>query len=95
MKTKLTLIAAAAAFALSGFLATATDAEAKRGGSRYQQWEYDTRYMARGYEGFGGGGSYGGQYCSYRREPDRRCWITRSGYEKCKIVSWRLIQKCY
>ena len=71
MKTKLTLIAAAAAFAMTGALATATDAEAKKGGSRYQQWEYDTRHMVRGYEGFGGG-SYGGQYCSYRREPDRR-----------------------
>lgn len=94
MNTKLTLIALAAAVTLTGAFATATDAEANRGGSRYQQWQYDTRYMERGHEGFGGG-SYGGQYCSYRREPDRRCWITRSGYEKCKIVGWRLIQKCY
>jgi uncharacterized membrane protein len=94
MKTKLTLIAAAAVIALTGAFATATDAEAKKRGSRYQQWEYTTSHMARGYEGFSGGG-YGSQYCSYRREPNRRCWITYNGYEKCKIVSWKLVQKCY
>ena len=93
MKTKLTLIAAAAAIAFAGTFATATDAEARKGGSRYQQWEYDTRHMVKGFEGFSGGPL--GRYCSYRREPDRRCWITRSGYEKCKMVKWRLIQKCY
>lgn len=94
MKTKQTMIAAAAAFALTGAFATATDAEAKRGGSRYQQWDYDSPHMIKGYEGWSGG-SYGGQYCSYRREPNRRCWNTRRGYEKCTIANWRLIQKCY
>jgi len=94
MTKKLTLIAAAAALALTGAFAIATDAEAKRGGSHYESWEYDIRYPVKGQEGFGGG-SYGGQYCSYRREPERRCWYTNSGYENCKIVGWRLIQKCY
>ncbi|MGI9480540.1 MAG: hypothetical protein ACR2PI_27875 [Hyphomicrobiaceae bacterium] len=94
MTRNLTLIAAAAAFAITGMSLTATDAEAKRrGGSNYKQWEYDTRHATKGYEGFAGGIS--GSYCSYRREPERRCFYTRSGYEKCKIVSWRLIQKCY
>ena len=93
MKTKLTLSAAAAAHALTGAFATATDAEARKGGSRYQQWEYDTPHMVRGFEGFSGGPL--GRYCSYRREPDRRCRISRSGRETCKIVKWRLIQKCY
>ncbi|MFY0613782.1 MAG: hypothetical protein JXQ99_19785 [Hyphomicrobiaceae bacterium] len=93
MTRKFTLIAAAAAFAITGMSLTATDAEAKRGGSRYKQWEYDSRHPVKGYEGFAGGVS--GSYCSYRREPERKCWFTRGGYEKCKIVSWRLIQKCY
>jgi hypothetical protein len=91
MNTKITLIAAAAAFAFTGMSLTATEAEAKRG-TTYKQWEYDSPHMVRGYEGFG---SSLGSYCSYRREPTHKCWITRSGYEKCKIVNWRLIQKCY
>lgn len=92
MKTKLTLIAAAAVVALSGLSIGATDAEAKRGGSTYKQWEFDTDGPVKGYEGFGGSMQ---TYCSYRREPQRRCWETANGYEKCKVVSWRLIQKCY
>ena len=91
MPRKITLIAAAAAIAITGLTFTPTDAEAGRG-SRYQQWEFDSRHPIKGYEGFGG---IGKSYCSYRREPERKCWYTRSGYEKCKIVSWRLIQKCY
>jgi hypothetical protein len=91
MNTKLTLAAAALAIAIGGISFGASDAEAKRGGSRYQQWEYDSRHPVKGYEGFGG---ESGQYCSYRREPERKCWETDSGYERCKIVSWRLIQKC-
>lgn len=91
MTRTFTLIAAAAAIAFSGISFTATDAEAKRGGSRYQQWEFDSRHPVKGFEGQG---SDRGQYCSYRREPQRKCWETRYG-ETCKIVSWRLIQKCY
>lgn len=88
----LALMAAAAVIGLTSLSVTATDAEAKRGGSTYKQWEYDSRHAVKGYEGFSGNP---GEYCSYRREPERKCWYTRSGYEKCKIVSWRLIQKCY
>ncbi len=90
MTRQFILIAAAASFAITGMSLTATDAEAKRGGSRYQQWEFDTRHPVKGYEGFNGRA-----YCSYRREPDRKCFYSRSGREICKIVSWRLIQKCY
>lgn len=91
MTRKITLIAAAAAIALTGLSMTPTDAEASKS-SRYKQWEFDTKRPVRGYEGFAG---YGKAYCSYRREPERKCWYTRGGYEKCRIVSWRLIQKCY
>ena len=92
MTRKITLIAAAAAIAITGLSFTPTDAEAGRSGSRYQQWEFDSRHAVKGFEGFSGVGK---SYCSYRREPERKCWYTRGGYEKCKIVSWRLIQKCY
>jgi hypothetical protein len=87
------LFAAAAAVAITGLSFAPTDAEAKRGySSQYRQWEFDSKQPQRGYEGFG---SLPGEYCSYRREPERRCSYTSSGYEKCKVVSWRLIQKCY
>ena len=55
MTRTLTLIAAAAAIAITSFPLTATDAEAKRGGSRYQQWEFDSSHPIKGYEGFSGG----------------------------------------
>lgn len=89
MTPKFVLAAAAATIAISF---TATDAEAKRGGSTYKQWEFDSRHPIKGFEGFSG---KPGTYCSYRREPERKCWLTRSGRERCKVVSWRLIQKCY
>lgn len=94
MTKKFALLAAAVAVALSGISIGATDAEAKkRGGTTYKQWEFDTKHAVKGYEGFSGGHSHA--YCSYRREPERKCFYTSGGYEKCKIVSWRLIQKCY
>lgn len=47
----------------------------------------------RGYEGFAGIGL--GSYCSYRREPWRKCTINRYGEEQCRTVGWRRIQHCY
>ena len=91
MFNKTILIAAGASLVIGAVLLVATDAEAKRGGATYQQWEFDSRNPQKGYEGFG---SKSGVYCSYRREPERKCWETRSGGESCKIVSWRLIQTC-
>lgn len=85
------LIAAAAALAVSGVAMTTTNAEAGKRGPAYLQWEFDSRHPVKGYEGFG---SRPGSYCSYRREPERKCWYTRGGFEKCKVVSWRLIQTC-
>ena len=94
MTRKFILTAAAAAFAITGISMTATDAEAGRNNSRYKQWEYDTTRPVRGYQGFAGGTS-GKTYCSYHREPQRKCWDTRDDDEVCKIVGWRLIQRCY
>ncbi|MEM6496389.1 MAG: hypothetical protein AAF709_06660 [Pseudomonadota bacterium] len=93
MNFKSTIIAIAAATAVIAPLATATDAEAKRGGKSTYYETFNTRHAERGYEGFVGGRH--NSYCSYRREPRRRCYISRSGYERCKIVGWRLIQHCY
>jgi hypothetical protein len=92
MNRTFALFAAAAAVAITGLSLTTTDAEAKRGSSsQYRQWEFDSNRPIRGYEGFG---SMPGEYCSYRREPERRCFYTANDREKCKIVSWRLIQTC-
>ncbi len=94
MTIKTTIFAIAAAAAVIAPIATATDAQAKRGGKSYFYSEsFNTRHAERGYEGFIG--AKRGAYCSYRREPRRRCYITRSGYESCKIVGWKLIQQCY
>ncbi len=55
-----------------------------------QEWQYETKRPRRGYEGF----PAPGVYCSYRREPNRVCTYDRSGRERCKVTSWRLIQFC-
>lgn len=87
------LIATAASVALSGIAVSPGDAEAGKrdGGTPYRAWEFDTRNPVRGKEGFG---SFPGAYCSYRREPQRQCYFDH-GFEQCKIIGWRLIQKCY
>jgi len=95
MTIRTTIIAIAAAAAIIAPMATATDAEAKRGGGKgyYYSESFNTRHAERGYEGFIGGKH--SAYCSYRREPRRSCYVTRSGYERCKVVGWKLIQHCY
>jgi len=44
-----------------------------------------------GFEGFDGPNTY----CSFRREPDRRCYNDRNGEQQCQTVGWRMIQYCY
>lgn len=85
-----------AAIAAIGAFCVTTTAEAKkgRGGSSYWSKTYETRGPARGYEGFIGFGHVS-KYCSYTRYPVRKCFYTGSGRRKCRIVSWRLDQKCY
>ena len=96
MTKKTAMIAVALVAATFGSMMGATEADAgKRSGGYYYYNSFDTGSRpARGYEGFAGVGKYGA-YCSYRREPERRCWVTRSGRERCRIVNWRLIQHCY
>ena len=95
MTTKMrALICAAAAAAVIAPMIASTQAEAKRGGSYHYSERFDTRYPEHGYQGFVGAGKYKA-YCSYRREPKRRCFITRSGRERCKVFGWTLIQNCY
>ena len=74
-------------------MALTSDAEARKGGSRYVSKTFVTPGPERGFEGFSS--DIYGRYCSYRREPVRRCRVTRSGRERCRIVRWHLVQKCY
>jgi len=90
---------AAAAFAVVGAFqfAFSDSAEAKRGrggSSPSVEFSETTPYMPnRGYEGFAGIGL--GAYCSYRREPWRKCYINRYGEEECRTAGWRRIHHCY
>ena len=92
-KATAVLCTAVAAVAIAP-IATSTDAEAKSIGGRTYSERFFTKGPERGYEGFVGIGKHS-QYCSYRREPIRRCVLLSSGREKCKIISWSLIQHCY
>ena len=72
MTIKTTFIAIAAAIIAS--LTTTTDTEARRGGGEGTYYEtFNARHAERGYESFVGGKV--NSYCSYRREPRRRCYI--------------------
>ncbi len=85
----------AAAAMIAPMIATSSAEARGRGSSGYYYYEtFRTQRPERGYEGFAGIGKRSA-YCSYRREPNRHCIITNSGREKCKIVSWKLIQHCY
>lgn len=98
-KTRKSFAVAAAVIAVTGAMqfAISDSAEAKRGrGGSSPSVEYSetTPHMPRrGYEGFAGIGL--GSYCSYRREPWRKCWINRYGEEECRTVGWRKIHHCY
>jgi hypothetical protein len=39
-------------------------------------------------------GQTGNYYCDYQRLPQRKCVITASGAESCKIVGWTLREMC-
>lgn len=67
--------------------------------SRSHRKSYRRRYARRsrprmpapGYEGFDGPGTY----CTYRREPWRKCHNNQYGEYQCRIVGWRRIESCY
>jgi hypothetical protein len=46
---------------------------------------------ARSFEGFWGGSDY----CSFRREPWRKCANDANGVSQCRTVGWRTIDVCY
>jgi len=60
-------------------------------GRRERQWIIETPGPARGYSGFVGPRNY---YCDYVRYPNRRCTIDARGRERCRITSWRMVQRC-
>ncbi len=72
---------------VGGSMFIASDAEAKKG-REVQIQTYDFKDPHDGYEGTAGGG-----YCSYRKEPKRKCF-SKSGKRVCKVVGWRLVQIC-
>lgn len=66
-------------------------ADAQPYGRRDRTWIIDTPGPVRGYSGFVGPRNY---YCDYVRFPDRRCHVDRAGRERCRIVGWRMVQRC-
>ena len=90
MSAKTYTLAAAAALLLAQVVAPGV-AEARRGhGKNVIEKHFETAGPVKGYSGFAGG-----YYCDYQRIPNRKCVVTASGDEKCKIVSWTLKQACY
>lgn len=75
-------IAAAAAFAVS-------PAEAGGRGKEVFVQDYQFSKPMHGYSGHAGA-----YYCDYQRLPQRKCVITASGGESCKIVGWTLREMC-
>lgn len=61
------------------------------GRNRERQWIIETPGPARGYSGFVGPRNY---YCDYVRYPVRNCFADRTGRERCRITSWRMVQRC-
>ncbi len=81
-------IAVLAPMALAALL-TAGVAEARRG---YHYWSSEHAGPVRGYSGFAGFGARR-YYCDYQRHPNRKCTVV-NGRERCRIVSWTLVQTC-
>lgn len=64
-------------------------AEARRS---YHYWTSEHAGPVRGYSGFAGFGARR-YYCDYQRHPNRKCTMV-GGKERCRIVSWTLVQTC-
>lgn len=83
---------AAAAMAFVAVLGAASaEAYAQFYGRSERQWIIETPGPARGYSGFVGPRNY---YCDYVRYPNRQCVVDRAGRERCRIVGWRMVQRC-
>lgn len=69
-------------------LFTGSPAEARGGKDVYVQ-TYQFSKPMHGYSG-----RSGNYYCDYQRLPNRKCFVSASGHETCKIVSWTLREMC-
>lgn len=76
--------------AVTGF-PSVTQAQVFLGPPRDQVFE--NRGPVRGYSGFV---RYGARqyYCDYVRYPNRACSVDRAGRERCRVTSWRMVQRC-
>lgn len=86
---------ALATFAAVATLATAltasgSTANARGGAKEIFVQDYQFSKPMHGYSGHSGN-----YYCDYQRLPNRKCMITASGRESCKIVSWTLREMCH
>lgn len=63
-------------------------AEARGGKDVYIQ-DYQFAKPMHGYSGHSGN-----YYCDYQRLPNRKCTVSSSGQESCKIVGWTLREMC-
>lgn len=93
MSTPIRLFAARFALVgLAAMTAVPTAAEAQFDwGRRERQWTIETPGPTRGYSGFVSPRNY---YCDYVRYPNRRCTVDARGRERCRITSWRMVQRC-
>lgn len=98
-KTAIFAIAAIAAIGSVGAGQIATSGIAKAqyndereddGGGRYSRGRTPPM-PAPGFEGFDGIDNY----CTFRREPYRKCFNNKYGEQQCRTVGWRVIQNCY
>lgn len=89
MKTFVASGAGALAVAALLLVASGGAADARRG-IYYRSSEHAG--PVRGYSGFAGFGARR-YYCDYQRHPNRKCKIV-NGRERCRIVSWTLVQMC-
>lgn len=81
-------------FVLSGLvgaavIGAATNAEARGGAKPHFTQDYHFDKPMHGYSG-----RAGEFYCDYIRLPKRKCTLTSSGRERCKVVGWTLRQTC-
>ncbi|MEO1544350.1 MAG: hypothetical protein AAFR75_10085 [Pseudomonadota bacterium] len=66
-------------------------AHAGKGSSEIYQQTYEFDQPMHGYEGH----ASHRKYCTYKRFPQRKCFVLKNGREKCKVVGWELEQTCY
>ena len=84
-----TFAIAAAALTIAGTAFFSGNAAYARGGKGVFVQDYQFAKPMHGYSGYSNA-----YYCDYQRLPNRKCVITASGAESCRIVSWTLREMC-